>query len=312
MLNLLQHRASKISLTLLLSISSCFAKDVFIQKSATVSIPVAEYSIIDFPFKIQEIQMNSFTYKKEKNKNIKQNTIEHKPVSTLQKFNAKKIQTKKKSRNPLGITRGINTLTLKPPKKGFTELVIWGNKEFPIILNINVVDKKDGDKYLKFIPLPKDDKKLKNFESLPHEKIIERITQSLYDVRLHPNPIGYEEVVRKEIYDVVVYDSYKQPAGLLRISLAREIIGNKYIGQVWNVDLIDDPDLTQKTYVKDFCDDTTLETIKQIKLPDNYNVTLYEQMFDTIGVYSVSIEKYQVSKFKGTRVMIVRVRDNIL
>ena len=45
------------------------------------------------------------------------------------------------------------------------------------------------------------------------------------------------------------------------------------------------------------------------KIADDFSLRLYEEMFDGTGVYAVSIEKYNISKNVGARVMIVRLRE---
>ncbi|RLA77443.1 MAG: hypothetical protein DRG78_17460 [Epsilonproteobacteria bacterium] len=294
---------SKILCLIVLSVVSVEAKEVPIMKTVTVNIPVKEYSILDFPFKVKDVQTKSFTYrakvihkvKKSELKNIKKQGI-----SLSRKKMDPKKSTKKaiKSNDVLGFERGVNVLTFKPKYTGFAEMIIWGYDGFPIILKVNVVEPNKADKYIKFIELIENKKNIIQFESSSHEKIIEKITQHLYDESYKSKPSGYESIVRKDIYDVEVLNNKKEVVAIVRNTLIREIIGRDYLGQVWNVNLVGfKKEILLGMMEKKFVVDEKLE------------LNLYEEMFDEDGIFSVSLETYKITKDHGTRVMVVRRRD---
>ena len=302
---MVHHYKQIVSRLLLLIIVSVAieAKEVPIMKTVTVNIPVKEYSILDFPFKVKDVQTKSFTYrtkvthkvKKSELKNIKKQGISLSRKSLDLNKNTKKAI---KSNDVLGFERGVNVLTFKPKYIGFAEMIIWGYEEFPIILKVNVVEPNKADKYVKFVELIEKKKDVTKFESNAHEKIIEKITRYLYDENYKSKPSGYESIVRKDIYDVEVLNNKKEVVAIVRNTLIREIIGRNYLGQVWNVNLVGFKKKTLFGMMEDkFVVDEKLE------------LNLYEEMFDEDGIFSVSLETYKITKDHGTRVMVVRRKD---
>lgn len=272
---------SKIALLGVLFSVGLSAKDFPIMKTMTVNIPLGEYSILDFPFKIVDVQTKTFNYKTKIIKKIAKES----QVKTASKalIDLKRKTPIKPKGNVMGMTRGVNVLTFRPKHTGFTELIIWGFEEFPIILKINVKDEFIADKHLNFIQTIDSNKEVKKFEANSHEKIIEKIVKHLYDENYKSKPSGYETISGNSIYSVEITDENKEVIGVLEVSLLRELLGRNYIGQVWNV------------------------KIKEL-VDEDVSVTLYEEMFDEDGIFSVSLETYSISKEHGTRVMIVRRR----
>lgn len=262
-----------------------FGKDIPIMKTVTVNIPAEEYSIIDFPFEIKDLQAKTFNYGATVVKQVpegntaislsrRSNNIENAEVLSAQKGN-----------DVLGLEQGVNVLTFKPKFLGSAEMIIWGYEQFPIIMKINVVDAKDAtDKQIRFIETIDNDKDIANFESSSHEKIIEEITRHLYDDSYKSKPAGYESVVQSKSYKIQVLDDDRYVVGNIENSLLREIVGRDYLGQVWNINYVPN-------------DDNSVLKIR-----------LYEEMFDGDGVFSVSVESYLIDTQHGTRVMIVRRR----
>lgn len=279
---------SKIFILFLLISGVSFAKDVPLMKTVTVNIPKGEYSILDFPFELKEIQTKAFSYKRTVKKKVevldaKINDVQEK--ITLNKKNEVSNEPKSVSGNALGLEKGLNVLTFRPQHFGSAEIIIWGYENFPIILKVEVVEPKEADKYIRFVEVVDNKKDVIKFESSPHEKIIENIVKHLYDENYESKPAGYESIVRNFSYEVAVLGKDKKPIGTLKNSLIREIIGRDYLGQVWNVNFVPDE-----------------------KHKENTNIMLYEEMFDEDGVYGVSLESYSINKENGTRVMVVRRR----
>lgn len=294
---------SRLLFLIILITVSIEAKEVPIMKTVTVNIPVKEYSILDFPFKVKDVQTKSFTYranvvhkvKKSELKNIKKQGISLSRKNIDLNKSTKKVI---KSNDVLGFERGVNVLTFKPKYIGFAEMIIWGYDGFPIILKVNVVEPNKADKYIRFVELVENKKDVAKFESSSHEKIIEKITQHLYDESYKSKPSGYESIVRKDIYDVEVLNNKKEVVAIVRNTLIREIIGRDYLGQVWNVNLVG------------FRKEILLGMMEEKFIVDEkLELNLYEEMFDENGIFSVSLETYKITKDHGTRVMVVRRRD---
>ena len=277
------------------------AKDIPLMKTITVNIPLKEYSILDFPFKIKDVQTKSFTYRTKEKRKVKKselNQIKKSGISLSKKIKTISTKHTNQSNDVLGFERGVNVLTFKPKYTGFAEMIIWGYKHFPIILKLNVVTPNKADKYFKFRDVVQNSDSIIKFESNSHEKIIEKITQHLYDENYKSKPSGYESRIRKEIYDVEVLNNKKNPIAIVRNTLIREIIGRDYLGQVWNINLVG---FTNKILFG-LMD-------KKHEVDKNLELHLYEDMFDEDGIYSISLESYTITKNHGTRVMIVRRRD---
>lgn len=269
---------------LLLVTLTVHAKEVPIMKTVTINIPKGEYSILDFPFEIKEIQMKAFKYKKLVTKKIEitENTNVEEKVTLNKKGD---IPTKQTTGNTLGIEKGKNVISFRPQIFGTTEMIIWGYKNFPLIIKIEVVEPEEADKYIKFVETIDNKKDVIKFESSAHEKIIENIVKHLYDENYESKPAGYESIVRNTSYFVEVKNKEKEVIGHLKNSLIREIIGRDYLGQVWNINFVSNEKNQEKTIIN-----------------------LYEEMFDEDGIYGVSLESYSINENNGTRVMVVRRR----
>ena len=302
-----------------------------------VNIPVKEYSIIDFPFKIKKVQFNSFTIEK---KVVKRGLVIEKKKEDktdlgnridLSKNNARKkrVTKNKNKRNILGLERGVNVLTFKPKYKGFFEMIVWGYKEFPMMIRVHITDGEDSEKYVHFVETRERSSSVKRFESMPHEKIIENITKYLYD-RNNKKPSGYHDVIRREAYRIEIKNAYRKTIGYVKVSLDWETIGRNYAGQVWNVNIENADEVKKEMALKRSEEGVAYnseekevrnnhETYKPIvireyvgeTLPDGFVLKIYPQLFDGDGVYGVSPESYNVTLAQGTRVMIVRAADSL-
>ncbi len=289
----MQHHLTQIVSSLLIigaSTVSLHALEIPVVPETTIEVPYKQFSIIKFPFKVTNIQQSIFSYTRKKSSKlspaVKASGVKQITLTKAKGASAAKIEAT--SKNILNIKKIDNILTMRPSFKGETQVIVWGNSEFPMVIKIKVVD--DADKNIEFIQIVSKRSEVANFESSPHEKVIERIMKSLYNSELHPKPRGYENVARKELYDVEIKDRDNSPFARLRVSLSKEYVGKKYIGQVWNVNVLPEFDTEDNT----------------IEIPDGFKLSLYEEMFDSQGVYAVSLETYQITKGHGTRIMLVR------
>ena len=286
--------AFKLTLGLLLFGASAYALNVPLVKVVSINIPKSNYSVVEFPFKIKAIQINSFVAKVKKNINNLNNVnkaIVNKNKKPLN-FQKSKLPNAASARpivrrtNYLNMTKGVNVLTFKPSAYGYSQMIIWGYKPYPIILTIHVVKKSKAFQYFKFVPTIAKSSTIQAFESMPHEKIIASIVKYLYAKNVNPKPAGYYDAVVRKDYMVNIRSNNKI-IGKLVSKLQWETIGRNYIGQVWTVNI-----KPNKNYKKPI------------------SVRLYAKMFASKGIYAVSINRYVITRKRGTEVMIVRYNDN--
>jgi hypothetical protein len=271
------------------------AKDIPVLKTVTVEIPQGEYSVFNFPFKITNLQLGEFKGRVKKTKKptvaLPDNGVKRINISKTNGANKPKV--KNAQPNILNLKKVKNILTFRPKIKGSIEIIVWGNKDFPMVLKVNVVDKNHGDTDINFVQTVDNRKEVIKFESNPHEKVIEKIMRYLYNPSVNKKPRGYEEIVRKDIYDVGIEDENGVVISRVRASLVKESVGRRYVGQVWNVNIV--PEFENKN--------------ETVVIPDGFYLTLYPEMFDAPGVFAVSLETYRITKKHGTRVMIVRRKE---
>ncbi len=292
MLHHLVRTASSV-IALGLTITALNAKDIPVMKETTLEISVKDYSVVKFPFKVTNMQLGSFRQKVK----VEKETVLGIENNGVQKITLSKNQQAEPARNGgniLNVKKIDNMLTFRPSAIGETEMIIWGNKDFPMIINLKVVE--DADKNIEFIQVLDSRKDVLNFEANPHEQVIEKIMRHLYNSEVNKKPGGYENVVRKEVYDVGIKDRDGNTFARVRTSLSKEVVGSRYVGQVWNVNIVAEFDN---------------EANETINIPDGFVLTLYEEMFDNDGVFAVSLETYRISKEHGTRIMVVRKKEEV-
>ena len=325
-----QHVSKLIALILLIS-TNLYSRDIPMSKTITLDIPLSEYSILEFPFEIKDMQFKVFTYQGKRIKKIEKSTqVKHlKSLKSLK--SSTKPRIKKPSGNILGMEKGKNIITFRPKAKGFTEIIVWGNKNFPMMIKINVVSVNNSEKYFKFVELRKNKKVVRKFESDSHVNVIKKLTKHLYDDNYKSTPAGYENIFRTETYSVNVQDEKDNSISVLKASLLREIKGRNYLGQVWEITLDNyyeqivlngyEYDSANNINHHYYNDTVTYENkqykyklnelnqkviLKKIKIPENFKLSLYEELFDEQGIYGISLETYGITKEHGTRIMIVR------
>ena len=283
----------KIALLFTLGAASLNAIEMPIRKNITIEVAKKEFNIIKFPFKVTKIQLGVFSYRKLKSNKKPPPTAQVTKKITLSKKKAGASHTKVSPKlNILNIKKVDNIITMRPAAKGEVELIVWGNKSYPMVIKIKVVD--EADQNIEFIHIVDERKQVIEFESSPHEKVIEKLMRTLFNENVNPAPRGYEHSARREIYDVGVENDDGFVYVRVKVSLTKEIIGKKYVGQVWNVNLV--PEFEE--------DNETVFT------PDDMKLTLFYEMFDSPGVYAISLETYSITKEHGTRLMIVRSKEN--
>lgn len=270
----------KILVAIAFSISFLIAKDVPIREQQSINIPVGEYSVFEFPFKIQYKDFTPFKYKikKETKKNGKDDSSKNiiikpvlkngKPVLPEKNINIKGKDVKGKNTKNFTVQSSDNIIKFFPKKEGATELVVWGY-DYPVIIEINVVKKENIkqdemlEQYYNFIDYKKQTQEVKKFESNYHEKILEKILIGLYNNKPIP---GYKVDLSNETYN----------SGDLEFTKITSHIGHNYIGEQW-----------------------------AITNNGKSNISLYEEMFAKDNVFLISFENDKLLPGETTKLFVV-------
>lgn len=211
-------------LIVFLSTLSLNAKDMAIQESLNITVPLKKTVILEFPFKIEVTKTPFYTKKKKEKKEIKIVTPSLDGNIQIKNPNFKE----KKTQKSFSLKSSDNIINIFSKKEGKTEFTIWGYKH-PIIISLDV-KKEDSEtsfeKYYRFKNIETDRKKAIKFEAVPHERIVIKILKALYNNKV---PKGYK----------VERASLKYQASGLNHTLEKRIVGYNYIGEVWAVRNID-------------------------------------------------------------------------
>lgn len=249
------------------------AKDIPISNTITIYVPLKQFSVIAFPFKVTGKKASSFyttvKVKKREHNQDEQSDVKipsmDKPLISSRFKKKKGIKKSKKARAkkaPIKIDVGNNNIQLYPLKTGYLELIVWGYEKYPIMLKI-IVDPKLGENYYNFVDYNSKPKAVGKFESDSHEKILAKLTKALF---LRKPPKGYK---KESFYS-------KFTSGNLEFVLIQGFYGKRYIGEEW------------------------IGTNKSDK------IKLYPEMFFNDDIYSVSFENNVLGKGESTRIFLVR------
>jgi len=208
--------------------SILLAKDIPLVKNIDIYVPYKEFSVIEFPFKIKGYAFTPFVYKaKVKDKKIElaptyaTPSLEKTSSSTSEKVirATKNKLAAKKPATPIDIAKGDNFFRLYPKKIGKTELLVWGYKEYPIMIKLHVTkDVRIYDKQIKFLDYSIKETKAEKFESTGHDRVVIKITKALF---LNTLPQGYKNrSLRKEYI-----------SNNLHVKLTKTITGKRYKGE---------------------------------------------------------------------------------
>lgn len=270
----LANNLTIVALSTFFIISSVNAKEIPITQEAELTIPVGEFSVIEFPFKITSKNITSFmtSMQTSEESNIvvedkvleapiinKDITVkEEQPQQTQQK--PKKIA--KSTDDGISIVQNINSFTLFPKKTGVIKLVVWGY-DHPILLSIKAVA-KEGSSLYKFILPQSKSTEIAGIEQNTHEQVINTLMVHLFN---QTSPKGYKNSSRNESYT----------SNGFKLDLNRELLGNNYIAQEW-----------------------------LMTNSNNKEVTIHEESFYQKGIYAVALEADTIKNKESIRVFIVR------
>ena len=222
------------------------AKDYPLERKINLTISNHTTTVLEFPFKIVDKRFDPFkkiTYVKKEKDNLQENSTIEAQVPQMKKKIIKIVDGKKvevivndsknepeiskksiKNNTPINITtsKDGNIMELKPNVTGKMKMIIWGYKNYPVMVNINIVeDDTSLVDYYKFVDFetPKND--LIAFESEKHEKVIVELLKNGY---LNKTPSGY----KKEITNTVIED------GKQKINLTTILNGKKYSLKIYD------------------------------------------------------------------------------
>lgn len=270
--------ASKIIVAITLSLTlaiNIIAKEIPITQEAELIVPVGEFSVVEFPFKISSKNITSFMTEKKiikeeenskainddllaKNEPLKEATA---PASTPSPKKNKENELK-----DISIVQNINSFTFFPKKAGILKIVVWGY-DTPILLTIKAEVKNGFGHYQFILPQSKSDLVAKT-EQGSHEEVVNMIMTNLFNQTL---PKGYKSSSKDAIFKS---DGFE-------IRLNRELYGKKYIGQEWI-----------------------------LKNEKNESSNIHEETFYEKGVYGVSLETNFIKNGESIRVFIVRAANS--
>jgi len=214
--------------SLFLISSMLVSKEIPLVKNIDIYVPYKEFSVIEFPFKIKGYAFTPFVYKakvKDKKKDLAPTytspSLEKMPSSASEKLkrSVKSKLAAKKPSTPIDVAKGNNFFRLYPKKIGKTELLVWGYKEYPVMIKLHVTkDATKYDKQIKFLDYSIKESKAEKFESSGHDRVVIKITKALF---LNKLPQGYKNLSLHKEYI----------SNNLHVKLTKTITGKKYKGE---------------------------------------------------------------------------------
>ena len=200
-----------IAILAIVVVQSVEAKDIPIVKKITLLMPLKEFTTIEFPFEIKGHDFTPFV-------SISSDEKEALTLPNLPPLNGKEqefalpsLDEKKQNQNassskqpnvpampsssgakkPVEWSKGKNFFKFYPRKVGETQVIIFGYEKYPIVINLKVVENKEGaeDSTYKFIDYDEHKEVASKFESANHDKIVVSITKALYN---NEPPKGYD------------------------------------------------------------------------------------------------------------------------
>jgi hypothetical protein len=196
-------------------------RKVPIMESIELTVPIGEFSVIDFPFKIEALSSTSFMRDLNRASPPIKSTVQIKQEATQQGRQTGSPITKTETlptQDSISINRGVNALTFFPREFGRVEILVWGG-DHPIMIFV-VVD-KIGEKYYSFFDPRAKDKSIDTFEALPHDRVISDLLKHLYKGTA-PGGYQYKEVKGEHI-----------PLNGFEATIGKILVGNRYQAEEW-------------------------------------------------------------------------------
>jgi len=250
----------KILVLIAINVVFLFSKELPMMQKIDLYMTVKGFSIVEFPFKIKDKKFGPFSYQREVKQKTKPDTkkaskqdneakTKEDPLAGVKlpksimaykkKLNRRKKKMAKAGKTPLNsnnqpikITSGDNFIQFYSKIEGKTELVVYGYKKYPMIINLIFTKNKMANSFIRFTDI--DDTFAKNpLKGAIHDRIC---TQLIYDLYNNINPTGYKVSSP--------YHEYKQLG--LKFVLVKELVGQSYKAVEYRVTNISGGNLSVK------------------------------------------------------------------
>lgn len=207
----------KILVLIVFSICFTFARDMPIQQKLELKIPLKQSYVLEFPFKIEVKKTPFYGVRTQEKKEIIPKIVKPDIDGNIQVATEKKVDEPKS----FTLSSSENIIELFARKEGYTEVIVWGYSEYPIMIKIVAEENIEvEDRYLRFVDYKTEVKKAKEYESGSHEKVLIRLLKSLHDDKV---PTGF----KLEIETL----SYENDG--LYYQLDKRVTGYDYIAEMW-------------------------------------------------------------------------------
>jgi hypothetical protein len=187
------------------------AKDYPLERTINITLSNHSTTVLEFPFKIIDLQFDpfkriTFISKNElkQNDEVESSDIKVPKITEKRVINGQEVtvvkknplaETPKKNTKPLHVKKSKdgNIIEIRPSQTGSTKAIVWGFKDYPVMLNIKVEKHtSDTNDYYKFIDYSTPEKELIAFEGQRHETVIKKLMLSGY---LNETPKGYTKEI---------------------------------------------------------------------------------------------------------------------
>lgn len=274
---------------LMLSILTIASLGAVLPLAPTTDIVIKKnkFTAITFPFDIVSLDKSYFmSMDKEEDDITGQDVAAIAPLPTENSdiLNGQKLpepnqmpQAAAPQSGPILIKQDKRLISIFPKKLGTTELVVYGNKNYPMHINLIVKDKSAEDHFnfvdkggvtTAYISEPDKSKEeinnVKEFEMVEHEEVVSKLIKHAYN---DSTPEGYTTQSANK--------SYKRSG--LNFKLMKKTIGETYEIDTW--------------YIKNTADGV---------------VNLYPEMFYSDGIYAVSFVNPKIAYGEATKMFIVK------
>jgi hypothetical protein len=205
-----------------------FAKEYPLERTINLTLSNHNTTVLEFPFKIADLRLDPFkrityvtnmpvsTQKDEVEEDtIKTDEIQVPKITETKTINGQTVTVIKKNppkttssqssksgesskSKPIEIKKSKdgNIIEIRPNETGSTKAIVWGYKEYPIMININIAkNNSETNDYYKFVDFSKPKEDLVSFEGQKHETIIKKL---LYNAYLEQIPKGYNKKIMSE------------------------------------------------------------------------------------------------------------------
>lgn len=170
------------------------AAELPIVPSTEIVVEKGKWATISFPFDLQDVRNSPFIGKT----SIPDDVSADEVVNSEVLLDSDALpQPKGQAQTSIKMEKTKRTISIYPYRLGTTQLVIYGNKSYPMHLKINVANKAGADHFT-FVGYTEDvQKKTQSFEMVTHEKVISKLIKYGYNNKV---PSGYRKISGGKTY----------------------------------------------------------------------------------------------------------------